>query len=56
MQSVSPGLVISEMSTLNPNLPQDRKTALENMPSLKGEDIADGVVYALSTPEHVQVR
>jgi NADP-dependent 3-hydroxy acid dehydrogenase YdfG len=28
---------------------------LAQMPILKGEDIADCVVYALSTPEHVQV-
>ena len=55
MQSVSPGLVESEMSTLNPNLTAERKAAIEKMPILKSEDIADGVVYALSTPEHVQV-
>jgi hypothetical protein len=28
---------------------------LAQMPILKGEDVADCVVYALSTPEHVQV-
>ncbi|KAJ3630072.1 hypothetical protein Zmor_027104 [Zophobas morio] len=54
--SVSPGLVESEMSTLNPNLTAERKAAIEKMPILKSEDIADGVVYALSTPEHVQVH
>lgn len=26
-----------------------------DMPMLKGDDISDAVIYALSTPEHVQV-
>ena len=43
------------MSTLNPSIPEERKAVLAKMPILKSEDIADGVVYALSTPEHVQV-
>ena len=55
MHSVSPRLVESELSTLNPNLTPERRAAMEQMPILKSEDIADGIVYALSTPEHVQV-
>ncbi|RZC42510.1 adh short, KR, Epimerase, and/or NAD binding 10 domain containing protein [Asbolus verrucosus] len=53
--SVSPGLVESELTTLNKKLTPNEKTFLEKMPILKGEDIADGVIYILSTPEHVQV-
>ena len=29
---------------------------LEILPSLNPEDIADGVLYVLGTPPHVQVR
>ncbi|KAJ3640526.1 hypothetical protein Zmor_003819 [Zophobas morio] len=53
---VGPGLVESELSTLNPNQTPERRTAMEQMPILKSEDIADGIVYALSTPEHVQIH
>ena len=55
LKSVSPGLVESEMTNLHPNLTPEMKAVYEKMPILKSEDIADGVVYALSTPEHVQV-
>ncbi|XP_068902387.1 farnesol dehydrogenase-like [Tenebrio molitor] len=54
--SVSPGLVESELTTLNKTQSPERKAMLEKMPILKSEDIADGVVYALSTPEHVQIH
>jgi len=46
LQSISPGLVKTEMP------PQKY---LENNPYLNSEDIADGVVYVLGTPPHVQV-
>jgi len=41
----------------NPN-PADIFPDLDigDLPSLKAEDIADGIVYALSTPPHVQVH
>ena len=45
-QSVSPGVVETEMPP---------KEILEIMPNLKPKDIADGVLYALGTPPHVQV-
>jgi NADP+-dependent farnesol dehydrogenase len=48
-------LVESELTTLNKTQSAEIKAILEKMPILKSEDIADGVVYALSTPEHVQV-
>ncbi|RZC42511.1 hypothetical protein BDFB_002988 [Asbolus verrucosus] len=54
--SVSPGLVETELTTLNKKLTPDLKASLEKMPIIKSEDIADGVVYVLSTPEHVQVH
>jgi NADP+-dependent farnesol dehydrogenase len=44
--SVSPGLVNTEMP------PQEY---LKNSPYLNPEDIADGVLYVLETPPHVQV-
>ncbi|XP_044262690.1 farnesol dehydrogenase-like [Tribolium madens] len=54
--SISPGLVESELTTLRKDQPPQRKAYLEKMPILKAGDIADGVIYALSTPEHVQVH
>ena len=48
-------MVESEMTNLHPNLTPEMKAVYEKMPFLKSEDIADAVVYALSTPEHVQV-
>jgi len=47
LQSISPGLVKTEMP------PQQ---ILESLPYLNPEDIADGVLYVLGTPPHVQVR
>ncbi|GFG29135.1 hypothetical protein Cfor_12660, partial [Coptotermes formosanus] len=44
--SLSPGLVKTEMPP---------KEFLENHPALNAEDIADGVLYVLGTPPHVQV-
>ena len=32
----------------------ERRKIFEVLPILQAEDIADGVVYVLSTPEHVQ--
>jgi NADP+-dependent farnesol dehydrogenase len=46
LQSLSPGLVKTEMPP---------KQFLENYPVLNAEDIADGVLYVLGTPPHVQV-
>jgi NADP-dependent 3-hydroxy acid dehydrogenase YdfG len=46
LQSISPGLVRTEMP------PQK---FLDILPSLNPEDIADGVLYALGAPPHVQV-
>ncbi|KAJ3630071.1 hypothetical protein Zmor_027103 [Zophobas morio] len=54
--SVSPGLVESELTTLNTKQSPERKAAIEKMSILKSEDIANGVVYVLSTPEHVQIH
>jgi NADP-dependent 3-hydroxy acid dehydrogenase YdfG len=47
LQSLSPGLVKTEMPS---------KEFLDAHPALNPEDIADGVLYVLGTPPHVQVR
>ncbi|KAJ3642933.1 hypothetical protein Zmor_025679 [Zophobas morio] len=54
--SISPGLTYSEMTILNKEYSEERRKFLGSRPILKAEDIADGLVYALSTPEHVQVH
>ncbi|KAJ3664441.1 hypothetical protein Zmor_000005 [Zophobas morio] len=54
--SVSPGLVVSEMTVLAKDISDERRKIMEDRPILQAEDIADGVVYVLSTPEHVQVH
>jgi NADP-dependent 3-hydroxy acid dehydrogenase YdfG len=45
-QSLSPGLVETEA------VPEEY---LKKSPSLKPEDIAEGVLYVLGAPQHVQV-
>ncbi|XP_033218291.1 farnesol dehydrogenase-like [Belonocnema kinseyi] len=45
--SIHPGLVKTEMAP---------SRVYENSPYVNPEDIADGVIYALSTPSHVQVE
>lgn len=55
-QSVSPGPVETEFadaSNLMSN--QNFKEVYSSLPKLSSEDVADAVVYALSTPPHVQV-
>lgn len=48
LQSISPGVVETEMarSVLTPD---------SGIPSLKAEDIAAAIIYAIGTPEHVEV-
>ncbi|KAL3282664.1 hypothetical protein HHI36_005839 [Cryptolaemus montrouzieri] len=50
--SISPGFVLTEMAKM------DGASAdiLEKFPHIFPEDVADSVVYALSTPPHVQVH
>jgi hypothetical protein len=53
---VSPGPVDTEFATssnLNDN--KDWEKIYSAMPKLKSEDVADAVIYVLSTPPHVQV-
>ncbi|CAG9831708.1 unnamed protein product [Diabrotica balteata] len=52
-KSISPGLVRTEFTE---GFPQDgTKEKLEDMPDLRPEDIAEGVIYALGTGPHVNV-
>ncbi len=50
-QSVSPALVTTEMTTKN-----GAEKLFKNTPALKPEDISQAILYALGTPEHVQVH
>ena len=43
------------MTVLAKDISDERRKIMEDRPILQAEDIADGVVYVLSTPEHVQV-
>ena len=55
MLSLSPGLVTSETTTLNPELSEERKKLRVTLPILDLEDVAEAVGYLLSTSENVQV-
>lgn len=50
---MSPGLVATEMTT--ERLDGSGKI-FKNTPALNAEDISQAVLYALATPEHVQVH
>ncbi|XP_051164654.1 farnesol dehydrogenase-like [Leptopilina boulardi] len=45
--TIFPGLVKTEMAP---------EAALQIMPYVDAEDICDGIIYALSTPPHVQIK
>lgn len=50
MQSISPGMVETDMiNGMDPDL-------VSQLPKLKIGDVADAVLYAISTPQHVLVR
>jgi len=54
--SVSPGYTVTEMTEGLKDSSDDYKHMTGLMAALQPEDIADGIIYALSTPEHVQVH
>ncbi|XP_063930183.1 farnesol dehydrogenase-like [Zophobas morio] len=54
--SLSPGLVSTEMTDLNPENSAERIHLLNSLPMIKADDIADAVDYVLSTPENVQIQ
>ena len=43
------------MTTFSKDLTEETRRFVKDRPILKAEDVADAVVYALSTPEHVKV-
>ncbi|XP_055533224.1 farnesol dehydrogenase-like [Wyeomyia smithii] len=51
--SISPGFVRTPMVQLCDTY---NNLQVDTMPMLEPEDIADGIVYALSTPPHVQIH
>ncbi|XP_051891540.1 dehydrogenase/reductase SDR family member 11a isoform X3 [Pristis pectinata] len=54
--SVSPGLVETEFAfRLHNNDPEKAAATYESLKCLKAEDLANAVVYILSTPSHVQI-
>ncbi|XP_036334599.1 farnesol dehydrogenase-like [Rhagoletis pomonella] len=48
--SISPGAVDTEI------ISEEMKVIIENAPFLKGEDVADALLYCLQTPPHVQIH
>ncbi|RZC33053.1 adh short and/or KR domain containing protein [Asbolus verrucosus] len=54
--SLSPGSTKTGLTVFSKDIKPEVKAALMAKPFLNAEDIADGVVYALSTPPHVQIR
>lgn len=56
--SVSPGYVDTEILYVNKivDAHPELRESLPKAPALKSEDIADAVLYALSTPPHVQIH
>ncbi|XP_044260391.1 farnesol dehydrogenase-like isoform X2 [Tribolium madens] len=52
--SISPGIVISEFQ--EGFCKDGTKEAMRNGPVLYPEDVADAIIYTLSTPPHVQVH
>jgi NADP+-dependent farnesol dehydrogenase len=54
--SLSPGLVATEMTTLNTGVSEERQAMLKSMPILQPQDIAEAIGYVLSTPENVQIQ
>lgn len=55
-QSISPGAVETEVIQMKSGkLDSKILDALKSMPLLKTEDVAESVLYVLSTPPHVQV-
>jgi NADP+-dependent farnesol dehydrogenase len=47
--------VATEMTTLK-EMDPEKRAVVDTFPVMSPEDIADGVIYVLSTPEHVQVK
>jgi NADP+-dependent farnesol dehydrogenase len=54
LQSLSPGAVKTEFLTASGRTDIDLEQ-FKDIPFLESKDIADGVVYILGTPPHVQV-
>jgi NADP+-dependent farnesol dehydrogenase len=52
---LSPGLVVSEMTTLSTEFSEERTAMLKSVPILQPQDIAEAIGYVLSTPENVQI-
>jgi hypothetical protein len=55
-QSISPGLVDTELLRVRANKTLNPDELYTRLPSLKPSDIADAVLYVLGTPPHVQVQ
>ncbi|XP_060532425.1 farnesol dehydrogenase-like [Cylas formicarius] len=53
--SVSPGAVATEFFSVKTGGAMPSNSELNFFPILKAEDVANAVIYALSTPPHVQV-
>lgn len=57
VQSISPGYVKTAIGEkMDSEVRQKALSAIGNPEGLQTEDVADAVIYALSTPAHVQIR
>ena len=55
VQSVSPGIVATEMAAAAGFTPEEATAFYSNNPALKAEDVAATVEHIITAPQHVEV-
>jgi NADP-dependent 3-hydroxy acid dehydrogenase YdfG len=56
LQSISPGLVRTEIAIAAGASDAASNNMFDNVNNLDPQDVADALLYALGTPAHVQVK